>query len=258
MTGNLDSAKSMLERAHVHTTAFKDAVMAFLDSDPFVQVTELDPKSNERVLKLKLVKAAPIELNHIAADALVNMRSALDQAGYAVATAAGGKGRDTYFPFGDNEAEVRSRDRSGSKEIPKEIFDVMVSFKPYRGGDDFLWAMNKLCNGNKHRLLNAMASRTGNATRVKANLRHGSPDGNLQFRLPRWDHVTKELELFRCDANNKDDYDFDIQLRILVSFGEIEVLDGHPAEGVLKLLADKVGTIISAVDAEAIRIGLFK
>lgn len=258
MSGNLDSARSMLARAQMHIGAFREAVMAFLDSEPFLQVAELDTASNERVTKLKLVKAAPLELNHIAADALVNLRSALDQAGYAVATAAGGKGRDTYFPFGDNEAEVRSRDRSGSKEIPKEIFDVMVSFKPYQGGDDFLWAMNKLCNANKHRLLNEMASRTDNATKFSLVLRKGAPDGKLQVRMPQWNHVAKELELFRCDANNNDDYHYDIQLRVFVSFGGIGVLDGHPAEGVLDLLAKKVETIISALDAEATRIRLFK
>ncbi|GAB3416230.1 hypothetical protein NX774_10400 [Massilia agilis] len=255
MAGNLDSAKSMLERAQVHSTTFKDAVMAFLDSDPFVQVNELDPESNEWVTKLKLVKAAPNDLNHIAADALVNMRSALDQAGYAVATAAGGKGRDTYFPFGDNEAEVRSRDRSGSKEIPKQIFDLMVSFKPYRGGDDFLWAMNKLCNGNKHRLLNAMASMS-NSYRLSFVGNKGT--GSYQLRIPRWDYTKNELELSRISPGKTDDYQIKMDVRTLVAFCEPEIVVGHPAEGVLNLLADKVGTIISAVDAEAIRIGLFK
>ena len=37
-------------------------------------------------------------------------------------------------PFGDTPAEVKNRAASGSKEIPPDIFAVMESFKPYKGG----------------------------------------------------------------------------------------------------------------------------
>ena len=113
-------------------------ITVFNKTNPCTQVIERDPNTAEFVHKIKLVKPLPVALSGIVFDVVVNLRSALDQAGFAVAVAAGTNGRAAHFPFGKTLAEVRSRAKEGSKNIPKEIFDVMVSAKPYKGGNDLL------------------------------------------------------------------------------------------------------------------------
>src|SRR2546428_10680207 len=83
-------------------------------------------------------KPLPIALAGIAADAIYNLRAALDQAGYAVAVAAKTSGKNAHFPFGDTLEEVKSREQGGSKEIPKSIFDAMVALRPFETGNTFL------------------------------------------------------------------------------------------------------------------------
>ena len=252
MNDPLESAKYMLARAKKHTLDLDRECGIYLDSNPFTRISETYLEAKKHVQKVKLIKPLPVMLNGIAADAIGNLRAALDQCGYAVSIAAGGKGKNTYFPFGDTADEVKSRKTGGSKEIPDEIFAVMESFKPYLGGDDLLWALNKLCNTNKHRIL---------APVVIANAHYGidriswtGPGTHSIF--PEWDSANNEMIFFEGTAESA--YYFKGQVAICVSFAEIDVTRNTPAAAVLDTLCGKIDSILMGVEAEARRIGIFK
>jgi hypothetical protein len=54
--------------------------------------------------------------------------------------------------------------RKAYKHLPAEILTLFLSYKPYNGPDNILWAVNKICNTKKHcaliplRIKNALAS----------------------------------------------------------------------------------------------------
>ena len=253
MADPLNGAKYVLARASKHAADFKAKLVAFNDSNPFIKGAEVDTNTGERVLKLKLGKEFPDDLLGLAFDTICNLRSALDQAGYAASVAIGGKGKETYFPFGDTIAEVKSRRAGGSKEIPPEIFAVMEGFKPYQGGDDLLWSLNKLANTNKHRILVPVAIKAGEIQHMDAS---ATTDGPVRIAMnPEWDSDKNEMELGRIGGKGK--FKYNVEITMSVAFGEIGVISGAPADAVLDALCNKVEGVLMAVEAEGKRIGIF-
>lgn len=255
MTNPLESARYMLARAQHHASELKGQIGIYLDSRPITVVAEHDSTTNEYVYKFKVAKPIPVMLNGIASDAVCNLRSALDQAGYACSMAAAGKGKDTYFPFGDTPLEVKSRAAAGSREIPPDIFAVMETFKPYKGGDNTLWALNKLANANKHRILTTVGA-VGDQFRL-TNFQVLSSGPVKAVFNPTWDRDKNEM-IFAWVGKTPDlNLNGRVEVTEFVSFGEIDVIYGVPADGVLHALICKVDSILMAVEAEGRRIGIF-
>jgi hypothetical protein len=46
-------------------------------------------------------------------------------------------------------------------------------FKPYKGGNDLLWALNGICNVNKHRMLVPVVIRLERMTQIHATVEVG-------------------------------------------------------------------------------------
>jgi hypothetical protein len=73
------------------------------------------------------------------------LRSALDQAGAACAVLTGKTNpKKSYFPFADSGPELTKVIKGRCKDLPGEIISLFRSFQPYQGGNDPLWAMNKI------------------------------------------------------------------------------------------------------------------
>jgi hypothetical protein len=244
----------MLANAKRHVADLEVQSGIYLSSDPYAEVVEQDAKTGEHVFKVKLVKPMPPAFNGMASDAVNNLRFALDQAGYAVAVAAGGKGKNTHFPFGDSAADVRGCKGGGSREIPDQIFSLMEAFKPYRGGDDLLWALNKLCNANKHRIVSPVAIATGDTLKVNKLSVQGAP---MIPRVPIWDRKKNEMEMFRFPATLKN-FECNVDFTHAIAFNSVEAIRNQPALTVLHAVSSKVESVLMAVEAEARRIGLFK
>jgi hypothetical protein len=251
MTTELCGAQDKLDRAKEHIEEFQRRVRAFFATDPYRQIVEIDPQTRERVTKIKMVKQMPSTVKMIAADAIGNLRIALDQAGYAVAIANGGSGKGGAFPFGDDLADAMNRATGGSKEIHPDIFSLMITFKPYKGGNDALWALNKLSNADKHRMTFAAVSASGGV-----NYKSVSGSGPLAMPFPVWNREKHEMELFRTGADSKLKYE--AQFSMYVAFGEIDIVERQPVEPYLLHMAGQVESILASIDAESARIGLFK
>jgi hypothetical protein len=94
-----------------------------LKSTPFTKVEQdFDACSTTFVDKVVLVKPLPEEISDVAFDAVNNLRASLDQAGYAVSVAAGGKGKDTYFPFGATAMDVASKAACAQRKFQQICF----------------------------------------------------------------------------------------------------------------------------------------
>jgi hypothetical protein len=247
---SLEEAWATLARAKHHIADLKVRCDAYTGSHPYFLLEEHDAHTGEQVVKMRLTKAIPVELKSIAADAVSNLRSALDQAGYAVSVAAGGRGKNTYFPFHDDASGILGAKRGGSAEIPQEIFSLIASFKPYKGGNDLLWSLNKLSNTNKHRLISPTVLNTlGSTVRVEGSR------GRAWIPQHNWRRGKNDLELARHSPDSDVRYNFNIF--VCVTFSDPEPVSSQPVETVLNALASEVESILMAIEAESGRIGLF-
>jgi hypothetical protein len=126
-------------------------------------VTEVEANSGEKVVKFKFSEPVPIEIASVVSDAANTLRDSLDHMGYATAQVAkkGNNPKHTSFPFAANAAQLENSINGRAKDVPADILTLFRNLKPYKGGDEQLYALNTIANANKHQMLRPMAVSTG-------------------------------------------------------------------------------------------------
>jgi hypothetical protein len=186
----------------------------------------------------------PITVPGFTGDAVYNLRAALDQAGYVVAKAAGKSGKEAMFPFGKDAVDIVRRFGSKSKDIPKEIFDLMISFQPYEGGQTALYAINKACNTNKHEITIPVLFYVG-AVSLTGVMQRG-----FKWRNPPiWDAAKHEMEIVRVPHGVKPTYNLKLQPSVMIC--EVEGTGRAPLIGILTHMLFDAERVISAIEAKA-------
>jgi len=217
-----------------------------------MRVIEPDPKHlDHQVHKIKLTQPLPVSVADITGDIVINLRSALDNAGYEVAVASGVVNpKNSAFPFAgsvDKMANALGR----SKDIPQQIQSLFCGFQPYPGGDDLLWALNEICNTDKHKMLIPV----GHAIFPTHQAAHCV--GYMSIPEPHvWDSRKNEMELITIGPGTKFDYEFNF--RIFVAFGEIKVVEGKEVLRILYRMGCKIQSLLMAIELESRRLGFIK
>lgn len=104
------SPKRRIARAKKHIRDLEGEIKAFLDSKPYARVIEPDAEGTGELHKIKFTKALSECLSDTAVDAVDNLRSALDQAGYAVAVASGRpNAKSSYSPSPTAPPDMKTR-----------------------------------------------------------------------------------------------------------------------------------------------------
>jgi hypothetical protein len=247
------SSRCCIEHAKRHIHTLETEISVFFNTNPYATVVETNMDGTEDIHKIKLVKPMPATFPLIAFDAINSLRSSLDQAGYAVAVAIGKGGNNAHFPFGNTDNDVNASHRRRSKDLPKEIFDKMMAFKPYKGGNDLLWALNKLCNSHKHEIIIPIAIYTDNMSYGIHNL---VSSGSANTFPPRWDAAKNEMILARVLHGSE--FNCDLQVQTFIAFAKVDAVLGQPAIPILNNMVGIVERIIMALESEARRLGIIK
>ena len=241
-----------IENANRRIADFEATSVAFSNSQPYTFVTDLDDDGVNKVYKIRLAEPMPRTLPGIAFDAVHSLRAALDQSAYACAIATDPKKSSVraHFPFGEVAARSTPTDfdKGLSNDIPSEIFDLMVSFQPYKGGDDILWALNTLCNAEIHQIVVPACVCAGGKMADTIDI-----NGPMSFFLPRWDRAKREMVLARGRGIFTH---HNLEIATVVEMGRVDGVEGKPALGVLTYLHGKVKEIVDAIEAEALKMGL--
>lgn len=245
MSDPFHSSKYVIARAKHHVRDLERQIAEFIESDPYSRVVEIDPNTSEEVHKIKLAKPMPVALPGLAADAVNNMRSALDQAIYTLTGA-----RNTYFPIARTQSDFENAVKGRCKDLPEEIIELIRTLKPYKGGNNLLWALNELCNTNKHSFISPVAMASGGTYVKRITMLSGG------FDLPRhiWNRTKNEMELLRVQPGTTIDFDFTIAT--FVAIHDVEVVDGQPVVAVFNELGRMVEGIVMTIEAESRRLGL--
>jgi hypothetical protein len=252
------SSRLTLVHAQQHIQNFNVLVDDFVNGKPWSHAVDEHPQSGQHIHKIKFTRQLPQMLPCALFDIANNLRAALDQAGYAAAVAWRRKSdpKRTNFPFGDDPAGLKNNveGRKVCEDCPPEIIALFRSFNPYKGGNDPLWALNKLCNTKKHCALvplninQASAFYTSDIIGAGWSMQTVSPNSTGLG----WDPTKNEITLAITPPGVQPRITVDVAFSVAI--GGIDTIGGTPARTVLANMSRIVETILLATEAECRRL----
>jgi hypothetical protein len=253
MADILSSPKSMLRRAEQQIRDLEGEIEHFMQEKPWSNVVEKDANGIDNVHKVRFTARLSEDLSHIIFEAANNLRAALDQIGFAVATAAGKSDpKSCKFPMGPTEADMRNNAKGGCKDLPTDVVTLFESFKPYKGGNDALWALNELANGPKHKLLKPVA--VGGAA---FSIKSGVFSGSAAIPFPEWDREKNEIIFLRTKDGTQVEYNANVAFSVTLDDVH-EILRGKDPAAALRAMAREVAEVINLTETSCKAIGLIK
>lgn len=251
MVDPFSGPRSLIERAKHHIQELNDRLLSFAKDGSWSYVVGVDPKEGGTVHKIKFNQRLDGDLANIAFDCANNLRSVLDQTAYQIALLNNVvEPKSAKFPAGPTEKKVADNAKGGCKDLPPEITALFVAFKPYKGGNNALFALNELCNTPKHmRMVPVIARKFGMGIRFT---RSGS--GPAQF-CSEWDAERHELVFLRTGGQSDIGYDANISIDITLDDVDEVIRTQHPV-AVLDAMGSEVQSVLMAAEAECRRLGL--
>lgn len=159
-------------------------------------ITERDPETGEYVDILLQLRPVPIEIVVHFNATWGYIREALDQAVHAAGVCCGlskNKLRSLYFPFAGDAAKFPDEVAEKTKGLDPKIVAVLLKSKAYQGGNDPLWAVNRVSNKKKHASLSVASVNTGHVTSYAAS-------GGVEIESTQGHSNKYELEYMRYSA----------------------------------------------------------
>jgi hypothetical protein len=252
MTDIFYHSKLSVRRAQEHILDLQGKISAFIDIKPYAHVTESDPDGVNKLHKIKFIKPLPYEFASITADTVNNLRSSLDQAWYAVAVVCKAIGitGEAYFPIANSVADFEGMLRKRwAKNFHPDILALLRRLQPYKGGNDLIWALNRICTTNKHRMLSPIGI-TGGGMHIGYLKMYGPG----QIPAPKWDIAKQEIVFAITGPGTSFEYR-DLNLSFYIAFDDVDVVGGYPVLGILRNLLSIVNGIVRALEAETQRLG---
>ena len=170
-----ESAKQKIDRANYHIADLIRQTAAFIAEKPHRFVIESDPITGALLVKIKFLKEPPVTLALVIADAIHNLRTALDHIAWELAAIGNGtQDRHTSFPTGDNRINFESR-CNGIVTPSQWVKDAFKSLEAFPGGKGHeLYNLSELDNADKHTVITPVMRATGHPP-----IRASHPQGRL-------------------------------------------------------------------------------
>lgn len=249
------SPRQRFARAQEKIAELKAAIEAFVKGKPYARVVEKDASSGAELHKIKMTTALPDQFTDLTMEIIEALRSALDQAGFACAVLTGKPdAKSALFPFADDESSLANAIKGRCKDLPADIVTLFRSFQPYKGGNDALWAMNKIRHST-HTVLVPIGNAVGGMT-IRGGRIQAPKGGSASILMPRWDGAKNEMIFGQVDAGGQ--FHYNVEFTFFIAFGDAPVVGGKEVLAVLNHFASVVAGILAATEAECRRIGLIK
>jgi hypothetical protein len=152
------SSSLKMNRALDHIRELEDLIESWRRLDSYRVSIGKEEHTRQNVLRFIVTKSLPEDVALIIGDAIHNLRTALDHAAYELLCLSRASKKDldqTYFPFEGDRArlEASRKFKTIQTNNPKIAATILDIIRPYKGGNDTLWNLNKVDNHDKHRLL---------------------------------------------------------------------------------------------------------
>jgi hypothetical protein len=152
--GIFDGALRKIERADQHIANLSGVLNAFLQTDFHEFSGKTDSTTGRHFLEC-ICEPTPAEVPLILGDALHNLRTSLDFVATAITRAANEPISYSKFPFRKTREELVAAINGGLRRVaPASVISVIIDeIKPYRGGNDALYALHDMDVMDKHLLI---------------------------------------------------------------------------------------------------------
>jgi hypothetical protein len=239
-----ESMSVLWGRAQDHLEEFREWEMRLIDKYRKAAFFASDPETGDILLKCPPIKNPPLAGSGIVFDCVNCLRSSLDHAVFDASILLGGdpKPRNTKFPFGGTAEQAAANLDNEEAEVPEILRPHLLAFKPYKGGNDLLWGLNKLRNSKIHQTLEAMI--TAPAANLEGSIKHmvvlNGPEPSLD----------DDLTLMRIQAGAEMEGAKPSVVAEIV-FSEESPFPGQEAEKVLGEMVDEVLKVLKDIQAKA-------
>jgi hypothetical protein len=225
----------------------------FIEDDCYKIAVEPDPQNPGYELhKVILIRCMAPNLRELAARVAANLRGALDEGiGVVAAASRSVNASSQRFLFADSAKGFEESIEAHAQQLPVEIRALLRGFKPYKGGNDLLFALNLLCNAGERAPLAAIG------TVLLRPYTRFAISGYLGIEIPEhpvWNRTEDEIVFLRAPADAKLDYEIDFGL--FVALDKIDWFDGQPVLVVLEACGAETHRVVSRIEAEAVKLGL--
>src|SRR6266480_4515249 len=148
---SLLAAFAKIERAKAQIGDVESTIHLWVQSNPYSVVSKINPHDPREEVWSFIPKPIGFDLPVVIGETLHNIRSPLDQMLSAVSELHRGTSDGVAFPFGKT-ADIFDHSLAKQKKLlPPDAIDMIRALKPYKAGNDLLWAINELNRGDKHR-----------------------------------------------------------------------------------------------------------
>jgi hypothetical protein len=162
------SFEHKLKRADQHLQSLEEGIERWLSTDPYRVIDQLDPKTDENVVRFRRDTPVPEFFSIVIGDCVYNLRSALDHLVYTLAARhyeavtdnaplAFGDIKKTQFPIFKTWDDFCRRGKGHIGCIDPRAQAIIYGLQPCAAIEPkstWLWLLNELSNVDKHRTLN--------------------------------------------------------------------------------------------------------
>ena len=216
----LADADLRLEWANQHIQHFELEIQAFHESESYRLVRNVDPQ-NPNLVHVTDPPAIPPQLNLIASDAIHSMRVGLDYLACSLAVLNKRSMSHVYFPIAASVDEYRlSETKRKIKKLSAQARSFIDGLKPYKGGNDLLWAIHEINKTDKHRNLVLLNEGTS----------------------PMWYFTPRQGDKARDPVTGAPQYDF--KITVVPAFADLEGFEGQAALTLLKEFLGGVADVL--------------
>lgn len=150
MTTPLDGIYAKLDRTKTQIDHLQRMIDGFCMYWPVGKTSKLDVERDEEVWSFTIEAPIPKDIPVAIGEVLHNIRTPLDHLACAVALKYSGSNKGVYFPFGADKKTLEDQMREKCKRLPATALDLIRKWRPYRSGNDLLWAIHDLNRSDKH------------------------------------------------------------------------------------------------------------
>jgi hypothetical protein len=231
--------KLKIERAERHIADYRVAFKTFAEANRREGIPQTDPNTGEPGVLFPSIGPLPVidQMRLIAADALYNLRCALDQA-VCRTVPAGKSPKGTYFPHGQDEEGFKISLGEKCKKVPHPVRKAIANLEPYYGGDGaLLRVLHDLNLIDKHTDLLQIE---GAVAKIEGTVRERPG--------PAPGHGSEGIDKVDLPTSHKHQH---VEITALVTFCQVKAVKGESVTQVLFQLRDLVRKTVSVIERAA-------
>jgi hypothetical protein len=245
-----ESPKLLVDSGKESLAEFETRCADFIKICTYEVVEHVDPKTKEKVVKLRFKHRIPGRLRTLVHHIVSDFRHALDQAVCDGAIQLGRTdGKGVYFPFGRDETDLAAEINKKLRNVHPDLADYVRTLKPYVGENGLLCAICQIAGPNKHQRIARLSLNNPNVVIRGDGL---FATGPFKISVNQWNDLRNELEYARIGPGGHLQIQLEVPIEIVLGTGEAPLTG--PAATILRDFAGMVERIVLGIESETIRI----